>query len=504
MKRLSIIMAVLFCFNAFSVAVIATDTATFNGHQYQRIESSMSWKDAVDYCESLGGHLVTIASSGEQEVVMELVKEGTKAQYWLGGTDEIEEGKWVWITGEEWTYWANVITFNNYHGNEHYLQMERHHWGDETRLGVWNDINIDNYIENEEDFFSTDQVGLICEWEQVQVSSNTSYTASDWAINEIREADERGLIPEGLTTKNLRKPINRAEFAAVSVKVYEALTNTKATTIANPFVDTSDEEVLKAYHIGITNGTSQNTFSPNLILNREQAATMLTRVLKKSANPTWTLITDDQYSLVYKRGTLFSDNADISNYAWHSVYFMAANGIINGVGDNKFSPRATTSAQVAMDYASATREQALLIALRMVKFTENNDPKEMISYHTSVSINDYIPPNFDWTAGANGDETFIDGKWVSPDGQSVLYIDHSSGPDTFTLWFYTCKDGFEAGALYEIAFADVLSEGKAESSEAGMVFIGVQNGILLETDWEDGLYTTYGNPDGIYYLEKSR
>lgn len=46
---------------------------------------------------------------------------------------------------------------------------------------------------------------------------------------------------------------------------------------------------------------------------------------------------------------------------------MNVNGIINGVGDNKFAPRNTTSAEVATGYANATREQALLIATRMME-----------------------------------------------------------------------------------------------------------------------------------------
>nr|MCR5353784.1 S-layer homology domain-containing protein [Clostridiales bacterium] len=50
-----------------------------------------------------------------------------------------------------------------------------------------------------------------------------------------------------------------------------------------------------------------------------------------------------------------------------SVYFMAANGIINGIGDGLFAPKATTDAEAAIGYAQATREQALAIATRMVK-----------------------------------------------------------------------------------------------------------------------------------------
>jgi hypothetical protein len=46
---------------------------------------------------------------------------------------------------------------------------------------------------------------------------------------------------------------------------------------------------------------------------------------------------------------------------------MVANGIINGVGNNNFAPKATTDAEEAQNYASATREQALMIAVRMVE-----------------------------------------------------------------------------------------------------------------------------------------
>ncbi len=46
---------------------------------------------------------------------------------------------------------------------------------------------------------------------------------------------------------------------------------------------------------------------------------------------------------------------------------MVANGIISGVGDNTFAPKAVTTEEQARNYASATREQALAIAVRMVE-----------------------------------------------------------------------------------------------------------------------------------------
>jgi hypothetical protein len=53
---------------------------------------------------------------------------------------------------------------------------------------------------------------------------------------------------------------------------------------------------------------------------------------------------------------------------------MVANGIIAGVGNNTFAPRSTTSAEEAKGYASATREQALVIAVRMVENLKGKTP----------------------------------------------------------------------------------------------------------------------------------
>ena len=192
--------------------------------------------------------------------------------------------------------------------------------------------------------------------------------AADWAIAELKKAQEYGLIPDSLKGQDLTKPITRAEFAAVSVRVYEALAGADAIPAAvNPFTDTKDVEVLKAYNVGIPAGTAEDKFSPDVILNREQAATMLTRVYKKIAFDNWTLKTDGNFTLPYDKPAPFADDAQISDWAKDSVYFMVANNIIFGVEGNKFAPKAITEAEKAIGYANATRQAALLIAVRMIE-----------------------------------------------------------------------------------------------------------------------------------------
>ncbi len=162
--------------------------------------------------------------------------------------------------------------------------------------------------------------------------------------------------------------ITRAEFASVSVRLYELTTDTTALPAEfNPFADTSDIEVMKAYNIGIITGVSATEFSPDTLLNREQAATMLTGVFKKTTFADWTVATDGNFTLPYEKPAPFADDGKISPWARDSVYFMAANGIINSVGDNKFAPRNTTAEEQSTGYANATGEQALLIAVRMLE-----------------------------------------------------------------------------------------------------------------------------------------
>ena len=88
--------------------------------------------------------------------------------------------------------------------------------------------------------------------------------------------------------------------------------------------------VASAYKAGIVNGVSENRFGTGEYITREQMATMACRALG---------ISD------YKGGgqTVFTDDTEISDYARTSVYHMQSLGIINGMGDNVFAPKANLS-----------------------------------------------------------------------------------------------------------------------------------------------------------------
>ena len=131
----------------------------FKGHYYKVFDDGMTWKDAKKTCEDMGGHLVTITSIIEQEIVKNLVvAKGTKGYYWMGGfrntNDNLE-----WITGENFSYsnWAYGDP-NNEGGIENAVAVCHH-----QRLeGKWFDISE---FGNSSGFYVIANSGFICEWD---------------------------------------------------------------------------------------------------------------------------------------------------------------------------------------------------------------------------------------------------------------------------------------------------------------------------------------------------
>lgn len=167
--------------------------------------------------------------------------------------------------------------------------------------------------------------------------------ASQWAINELDKAAEYGFITDRIKNK-MNAPITREEFCEIVVKMYESMTGTKATYQDNPFTDTSNPEVLKAYELGIVNGVGSNRFAPHDLVTREQIGAMMYRAVTV-CRPDIDLSTGSTAS--------FTDENLISPWALDALKFMNGNDIIRGVGQGCIDPKGTT-----------TREQAVIMIVR--------------------------------------------------------------------------------------------------------------------------------------------
>lgn len=100
-------------------------------HWYDIVEGP-TWDKAEANAVALGGHLVTINDQQEQEWLV--TNFGSSGSLWIGFSDSLVEGTWVWSSGQAVTYtnWDQWQPDNA--GSENWAVMN---WGPQ---GAWNDL----------------------------------------------------------------------------------------------------------------------------------------------------------------------------------------------------------------------------------------------------------------------------------------------------------------------------------------------------------------------------
>lgn len=71
-------------------------------HRYELYEEILTWNEAKAKCEELGGHLVTITSQEEQDVIASLEKYTDQEYLWIGANKR--DGEFRWVTDEPMSY----------------------------------------------------------------------------------------------------------------------------------------------------------------------------------------------------------------------------------------------------------------------------------------------------------------------------------------------------------------------------------------------------------------
>ena len=168
----------------------------------------------------------------------------------------------------------------------------------------------------------------------------TAELPSLWAQSYVNTAINAGLVPQNLRSR-YTQTTTRAEFAALSVALYETLTGQEIAGRMQ-FDDTDDINVQKMGYLGVLRGNGLGIAAPNDTLTREQAATMLARLADAIGQP------------LPVAAASFADNASIGPWAIEAVGQMQAMGIMGGVGNNMFAPQ-----------GSYTREQSIVTMLRL-------------------------------------------------------------------------------------------------------------------------------------------
>ena len=192
--------------------------------------------------------------------------------------------------------------------------------------------------------------------DQRQEQTDPGYLADQWAQPELAQAKEADLIPEAMADQDLTRPITRREYAATAVALFDQLLklNPGAEVLEIdaavpeggqwPFADVEDEAVTLAYRRGLVEGVGGGRFDPDGTLTREQAATILNRILLRA-----------DYTVPEASGPVFGNLTDadsISDWAREGVSLMVDLDVIqgkpNGAGGVMFDPQGTLTGQEAL------------------------------------------------------------------------------------------------------------------------------------------------------------
>ena len=116
----------------------------------------MTWFEAANYCRGEGGKLVEINSEEENRVIEEEIERGgyqsRNMWFWIGLTDESEEGTWRYASDGEVASFSNWDTSypanpepNNWNNNEHCALIRSGGCSSWDHNG-WADSNCDGKI----------------------------------------------------------------------------------------------------------------------------------------------------------------------------------------------------------------------------------------------------------------------------------------------------------------------------------------------------------------------
>lgn len=186
-----------------------------------------------------------------------------------------------------------------------------------------------------------------------------------WYTYYIARAREYGILPESLTDVSLLRPATRAELAEIlsrSLPEQELEAIHDVTTL--PDYTEGDlywKGVIALYRAGILMGNDDaGTFRPDSQIRRSELAAILSRLVRPEyripADPSAPEPSEpdtgmDAFALPESMPELpFSD---VSTDAWHYPYIQAvyAMDLMQGVGDNRFSPNGTVALSQAVAVA---------------------------------------------------------------------------------------------------------------------------------------------------------
>lgn len=187
----------------------------------------------------------------------------------------------------------------------------------------WKEISWLNWYDSNDDGCFKVSDGELC-----GVVRYKGYV-SPWAESEVEKAFEIGILDENVNYDYI-KNITREGFGELIFNYCDVISDVPtAAYTENAFVDTDNEHIVYLNAMGIIKGKSETEFAPNDLLTREEAATIISRLIN-------TFYANVDVTELYFE---FADSIEVSDWAMNHIQRICNMGIMNGVGDNRFAPQ---------------------------------------------------------------------------------------------------------------------------------------------------------------------
>lgn len=185
-----------------------------DGHRYFCSTGPANWGTSKYICEQLGGRLAIINSEKENKFLASKLNGQTA---WLGGSDEVQEGRFVWLdnTALSFTSWLPGQP-NDANGNEDYIEL--------LPDGAWNDQNgsVNREYICEISCFEMTQIGGAKQGDLLPCGNNKiSYTvqkdgkSDTCSFNIFVDCEKESIYCKAKALNSTYMFINRVEFAGI-------------------------------------------------------------------------------------------------------------------------------------------------------------------------------------------------------------------------------------------------------------------------------------------------
>lgn len=278
---------------------------------------------------------------------------------------------------------------------------------------------------------------------------------SEWAAKDIDYALAVGITENGKDYL-YKENITREEFCELIYNLIVLTSNEITAPITDSFTDTKNDKILMLNGLGIINGKSATEFAPNDYLTREEAATIIVRMVNKvfpmAATEMW---------------FEYDDIKEVSEWASDSIQTISNLGFMNGVGNNRFAPKDTY-----------TTEQAIVTLVRVL---ESAGASGLLDENTSIGI----------IGGADGPTSIIV-------GENTTVIGGADKPTEIVV-----TDTIKVDDFYVDEAIKLITESGKLASDKDFISVYTTNDEMTEKVLALGA-VDFNKPKDIYYLSADR